>query len=325
MHAHIFEDMPQMAKMLRRCNASIINISNRGLDGSLEKMHQVARDMHQRESKLYPFASSFDLTRLEDPDYTNQVIAWLSMAYNEGAVMTKIWKEVGMVVRRKDGSYVLPDDPIFDPVYRYMTARRKPLMAHLADPIDAWLPLNRESLHYGYYAKNPQFHHYGKTNFPSHAAIMAARDHILEKHPRLIVIGAHFGSMEHDLDEVARHLDRYPNFYVESGGRTRDLSRQPREKARNFMIKYQDRILYGVDQTWKPFQAARPPTDAQREAFVKSLERRYRADFAFYAENGPIQYDGRTVEGLALPRSVLEKYFHRNARRLLLEEPVSGR
>ena len=312
-----------MAKMLRRCNASIINVSNRGLDGSLEKMHQVTRDMHQRESKLYPFASSFDLTRLEDPDYTNQVIAWLSMAYDEGAVMTKIWKEVGMVVRRKDGSYVLPDDPIFDPVYRYMTARGKPLMAHLADPIDAWLPLNRDSLHYGYYAKNPQFHHYGKRNFPSHAAIMAARDHILEKHPRLIVIGAHFGSMEHDLDEVARHLDRYPNFYVESGGRTRDLSRQPWEKARNFMIKYQDRILYGVDQTWKPFQAARPPTDAQREAFVKGLERRYRADFAFYAENGPIQYDGRTVEGLALPRSVLEKYFHRNARRILLKEPVS--
>ena len=33
-------------------------------------------------------------------------------------------------------------------------------MAHLADPIDGWLPLNRESLHYGYFANNPEFHIY---------------------------------------------------------------------------------------------------------------------------------------------------------------------
>jgi predicted TIM-barrel fold metal-dependent hydrolase len=246
------------------------------------------------------------------------VIAWLDGTFKNGAVMTKLWKEVGMEVRRKNGSFVLPDDPVFDPVYAYLAKRGKPLMAHLADPIDAWLPLNRDSAHYGYYSSNPQWHLYGKPEYPSHAQLMAARDHILEKHPRLIVIGAHLGSLEHNLDEVARRLDRYPNFYVDCAARTRDLTRQPREKVRNFFIKYQDRILYGVDMTWKPFLQQRPPTAEQRNAFVNRLEQQYRLDYRFYAGTGAMQYGGRTIEGLNLPRSVLEKFYNGNARRIIL-------
>jgi len=32
-----------------------------------------------------------------------------------------------------------------------------------------------------------------------------------------------------------------------------------------------------------------------------------------------MQYDGRTVESLSLPKNVLEKFYHGNARRILLE------
>src|SRR5262249_8292451 len=151
----------------------------------------------------------------------------------------------------------------------------------------------------GYFANNPEFHLYGKPEYPSHAQLIAARDHILQKHPTLVVIGAHFGSLEHDLDEVARRLERYPNFYVDCAARTRDLTRQPREKVGTFFIKYQDRILYGVDTTWKPFREKRPPTDQQRTSFANGLDKRYRADYAFYAGTGPVSYDGRTIEALA--------------------------
>ena len=318
-HAHIFEDMPQLNEMLRRNNVSVINVCNRGRDGHLETTHRIARQMFQSHPKIFPFASSFDLTRIEEPGYTNEVIAWLDGTFKDGAVMTKIWKEVGMEVRRKDGSFVMPDDPVFDPIYALLAARGKPLMAHLADPIDGWLPLNRESSHYSYFANNPEFHLYGKPGHASHAALIAARDHILEKHPRLIVVGAHLGSLEHDLDELAKRLDRYPNFHVDCAARTRDLARHPREKVRSFFVKYQDRILYGVDASWKPFREKQPPTDQQRASFISGLEKRYRADYAFYAGTGPMQYNGRTVEGLALPRSVLDKFYHGNAQRIILK------
>ena len=316
-HAHIFENIPQLAEMLHSNNVSIVNVYNRGRDGHLETMHRIAREMFQSDPWLFPFASCFDLTQIEHPDYTNQVIVWLDRTFRDGAVMTKIWKEVGIELRRQDGSYVLPDDPIFDPIYEFLAARRKPLLAHLADPIDGWLPLDPNSPHYNYFRNNPQFHLHNKPGHPSHAAIIAARDRILQKHPRLTVIGAHLGSLEHDLDQLSLTLDRYPNFHVEVAARTRDLTRLPPEKVRAFFNKYQDRILYGVDMTWKPFLRNAPPTGQQRTSFINSLQARYRADYSYYAGSGKIQYDGRAVEALALPPKVLHKFYHQNATRLL--------
>jgi hypothetical protein len=74
-----------------------------------------------------------------------------------------------------------------------------------------------------------------------------------------------------------------------------------------------------VDSTWKPFREKSQPADQQRNSFINGLETKYRADYAFYAGTGPVQYDGRTVEGLALPRKVLEKFYHDNASRIILE------
>lgn len=316
-HSHMFEDMPELNEMMRRNNVRMVNVCNRGRDGHLETMHRIARELFQAHPDLFPFASCFDLTRIEQPGYAQEANAWLEGTFKNGAVMVKIWKEVGLELKRADGSFVLPDDPVFDPIYAHLTRRGKPLMAHLAEPIDAWLPLDRQSVHYGYYSSNPQWHLYGKPEYPSHTALMTARDHILQKHPKLVVIGAHLGSLEHDLDGLAQRLDRYPNFYVDCAARTRDLTRQPTEKVRNFFIKYQDRILYGVDTTWKPFLTG-SRTEAQRQAFVSRLEERYRTDYRFFAGAGPMQYDGRMVESLALPRGVLEKFYHRNARRIIL-------
>jgi predicted TIM-barrel fold metal-dependent hydrolase len=323
-HAHLFENLPQLAAMLRSNNVSIVNVCNRGRDGHLAAMHRIALDMFRSHPDLFPFASCFDLTRIEEPGYTNEVIAWLDRTFRDGAVMTKLWKEVGLELRRRDGSFVLPDDPVFDPIYDFLAQRRKPLIAHLADPIDGWRPLDPNSPHYGYFRNNPQFHLYGKPGYPSHADLIAARDRILEKHPRLIVIGAHLGSLEHDLDQLAERLDRYPNFYVDCAARTRDLSRLPPERVRKFFQKYQDRILYGVDMTWKPFLRDSPPTDQQRASFIKQLEGRYRADYAFYAGSGPIQYNSQTVEALALPARILHKFYHENAARLGLDRHKSA-
>ena len=72
--------------------------------------------------------------------------------------------------------------------------------------------------------------------------------------------------------------------------------------------------------TWKPFLQKNPPTDKQRSAFVHRLEQQYRLDYRFYAGTGPMQYGGRTVESLGLPRSVLERFYNGNARRIILRQ-----
>src|SRR5256886_10546908 len=49
-----------------------------------------------------------------------------------------------------------------------------------------------------------------------------------------------------NLDYVASELDKYSNMMVEFGARQAELGRQPR-RAREFFIKYQDRIMFGTD------------------------------------------------------------------------------
>lgn len=317
-HSHVFEDIPALNAMLRRNNVRTMNVCNNGTDTkNFAAMHRIAIALFRAHPELFPFASTFDVTGVNEPDYSRKAIAWLDGTFRDGAVAVKIWKEVGLEVKKKDGTFMLPDNEVFDPIYAHLAKSRKPLLAHLAEPIDAWLPLDPDSPHYRYYSTNPQWHLYGKPQYPSHAAIIAARDRILEKHPTLTLIGAHLGSLEHDLDGIAQRLDRYPNFNIECAARTRNLARHPSDKVRALFVKYQDRIMYGVDASWKPFLAASEPTEAQRQDHVKRLEERYRVDYQYYAGTGEMQYDGRPTTSLGLPREVLEKFYNRNARRLI--------
>src|SRR5216110_196673 len=82
---------------------------------------------------------------------------------------------------------------------------------------------------------------------PSKERILTARDRMLAKHPTLRVVGCHLGSMETDVDEIAKRFDRYPNFAVDTAARVSYLMLQPREKVRAFLLKYQNRVLYGTD------------------------------------------------------------------------------
>jgi predicted TIM-barrel fold metal-dependent hydrolase len=285
--------------------------------GDVAFMHRFNAALVKQHPDIFSYASTFDLTTRNQPDYGARTAKALDETFAQGAVMVKIWKEVGLELKRPDGAFLLPDDPIFDPVYAHLASRRKPLLAHLAEPREAWLPLDPKGVHYGYYSRNPQWHLFGKPEYPSHGQLIDARDRILEKHRNLVVIGAHIGSLEHDVDEVAKRLEKYPNFNVEVSARTRDLVRQPSSRVRAFFEKYQDRILYGVDRSWTPFRSETPPTDAARDRFAADLEAQYRRDWAYYAGTGPITYGSETVEALALPQAVLEKFYWRNAERII--------
>jgi predicted TIM-barrel fold metal-dependent hydrolase len=316
-HSHILEDLPEVVEMMDRTRFRIVNVCVRGTDRErLQRSQALAERQQARYGRRFPWASTFDVTRRDDPDWVEQVKRWLDTSFAKGALMVKIWKEVGMEIKDKDGRFILPDDPRFDPIYDFIRERGKPLMAHLAEPKEAWQPLDPNGVHYGYYSKNPEWHLYGKPDYPSHEALIAARDRILERHPRLTVIGAHLGSLEHDVQELAVRLDRYPNFYVDCSARTVDLTRQPTERVKAFLLRYQDRVLYGLDQSRSP-DPKRKSTPEERRAFAKSLEEAYRRDFRYYAGEGEMEYRGKTVSCLGLPREVLEKLYHANAERVI--------
>ncbi|UCF38153.1 MAG: amidohydrolase family protein, partial [Acidobacteriota bacterium] len=317
-HSHIFDDVEGLAEMLERIHLRIINVCNRGTDRFvLVRMEEMAEELNRKYGNgILPFASTIDLVGRDEPEYAESVIEWLGKSFENGSLMVKIWKDVGLELKNPDGSFLMPNDPRFDPIYDYLAGQNKPLLAHLAEPLAAWLPLDPENVHYGYYSNNPEWHLYGRSEYPSHEDLMAARDSILEKHPNLILIGAHMGSMSHDVAEVAKRLDRYANFYVECSARTADLTRQDAKTVREFFIKYQDRVLYGLDMTRNAITGEQLSAEEQR-AFVDRLEERYRQDFQYYAGTGRMEYRGKEIECLGLPKDVLEKFYSGNAQRLM--------
>jgi predicted TIM-barrel fold metal-dependent hydrolase len=314
-HAHVYTPSPELFEMLRRWDMRIVNIAVVDKHQSLDPreraifmddavQNRLTLQVFRQSRDRAPWISTFDPESWESPQFGARVIQQLDRTFKEGAVGVKIYKSIGMELKStKTGRYLMPDDPVFDPILEYIARRGKTLYAHIAEPDFEWVPMDPNSPSY---KKDDQFWNiYDHPDRPAKATILAARDHMLEKHPRLRVIGCHLGSMENDVDEIAARFDRYPNFAVDTSGRLDDLARQPRDKVRAFLIKYQDRVLYGRDDTVFPWQDAR--------AQIQAWERDYALDWKFFATAETVVLEDRTVKGLALPEPVLRKIFHDNA------------
>ena len=161
------------------------------------------------------------------------------------------------------------DDARFDPIFDYIESRNKTLVGHLGEPRNCWLPLESMTVDgdRGYYKEHPQYHGFLHPEIPGYWEQIKARDHVLEKHPHLRFVGCHLGSLEYDVDELAKRLDKYPNFAVDTAARIVDFQVQEREKVRKFHIKYQDRMLYGTDNE------IGQETGSAAEAHIKYLDR----------------------------------------------------
>ncbi|MFL6354327.1 MAG: amidohydrolase family protein [Bryobacteraceae bacterium] len=310
-HAHAFKLDPTFYAMMDRLHLHILDIcvANRN-DPSFPNLAakiKAAKAFVKGSNGHAVLCTTFDPFKFSDPAFAKQAIQQLNSDFADGAVAVKIWKNVGMELKDSKGAFVLPDDPRLQPIYQDIAAQGKTLVAHLAEPDSCWQPPNKNSPDYSYYQQHPEWYMYTKPDHPSKQAILQARDRILEKNPTLRVVGAHLGSMETSVDEIARHLDRYPNFAVDTAARVIYLVSQPRDKVRQFMIKYQDRILYATDLEFYP----RQKTDES----ISDWQARYMADWKFFSTDGTVDYEGHQVRGLHLPEQVLHKIYHDNALR----------
>ncbi len=309
-HVHFYAVPPELREALTRFDLRFVDVTV--IDpyeteyAGLADQHRACREV-ARSTGRSAWLSSFDPKDFESPGFAKRVIAELEQTFRDGAAGVKMYKTIGMYFRTKSGKYVMPDDPAFAPVLEAVAAHGKTLYAHIAEPAAAFQPLEPSNPDYGYYSEFPKWHVYGRKGFPSKAQILAARDRMLEQHPRLRVVGCHLGSMEEDVDQIAARLDRHPNFAVDTAARVTHLTLEPREKLRAFLIKYQDRILYATDgviqQGAKAGQSARD--------WAANVER----DWKFFATSETVEYQGRKVQGLALPPSVLRRLYRENAMR----------
>ncbi len=314
-HIHFKGDHPESIAFLEAHDLKLLNVSV-AKDVHGEWRRRLADDYSELAAAhpdRYAWCTAFDLPRPDDPDYVERMIEELDRDFAHGALACKVWKNIGMEVKAPDGRFLMVDDPLLEPIFAHLAREGRTLLMHIAEPLACWQPLDPASPHYGYYSKNPEWHMHGKKGFPSHAELIAARDRVAERHPELRVVGAHLGSLAHDVSEVAKRLERYPNFAVDTSARLGDLALQPPEKVRAFFKRFADRVLFGTDLVMHAPQAAM--TDAERAQALRRTAECYRREFAYYETRDSLTLFGREVEGLGLPQALLEKLYLENARR----------
>jgi predicted TIM-barrel fold metal-dependent hydrolase len=134
-------------------------------------------------------------------------------------------------------------------------------------------------------------------------------------------VGAHFGNAAEDPDRVDRMMDAYPNLVIETGARVPEFGRHPADRMRRFFVEHQDRILFGTDlgvgRTGLTLGSSgeEPDTMAQVPEFFAAHFRYFETHGTRMRHPTPIQGDW-TIDGIGLPRDVLEKIYYRNAARV---------
>lgn len=268
------------------------------------------RELADRLPDRYAWCTTFDLPDFDNPHYAADVVARLERDFAAGAVGCKIWKNVGMQVRSSSGNFVLLDDPILEPAIAAIEKSGSTLITHTGAGGCAWRPLDETNAHADYYRNHPEWYMAGRADYPSRSDLIGSRDHILERHPGLRVVGAHLACLEDELDLLAERLDRYPNFAVDTSARFPDLIRGDSIKIGEFFTKYQDRVLFGLDLTGQ-----RLPTMAadERQRWLDSARSQYQLQLDYFGTDRVLDVDGAAVRGLGLSDDIMAKLLVTNA------------
>ena len=328
--AHVHDNVARKAFMdiARKDNFELLSINVDYPDfPPLPLQARAALTHRSQDAQRFHYATAFSMKGFGTPGWTERTNASLDAAVAKGAVAVKVWKNIGMVVKDKNGKHVFLDDPRFDGVMAHIEKLGIPLIAHQGEPLNCWLPLDQMTTDNapGYYRDHHQKYMYLHPEEPSYEMLMAARDRFVAFHPKLQFVGAHMASLEWSVDRLAVWLDRFPNANVDIDARMTQIqyqSNQDYRKVRDFFIKYQDRLMYGTDIADNP---PNPKASADEQPmsdrdFEADVDRTWRSDWRYLATPGSQRVEDikADVKGLALPRQVIDKLYYGNAHRIYL-------
>ena len=283
----------------------------------IDEQFEIARIIKQRFPDKFTFFGTFSVDSFGEAGFAESTIARIDKCMQSGASGIKIWKNIGMVLKDRDGHFVMIDDSAFKPVFKYLQEKNIPVLAHLGEPRNCWLPVDEMTLgnDFRYYKEHPQYHMYLHPESPSYEDQINARDHLLQQNPNLNFTGAHLASLEWNVDELAKRFDRFPNMNADMAERIGHLQYQSmadRERVRNFLIRYQDRIMYATDKTINS-------DETNYSEITSGLHETWIADWVYLATDSSIivnDLDKKEVKGLKLPKEVLDKIYYKNAERI---------
>ena len=296
-HQSLGADYTRLAREMDAMNMrTMVNLSGRSGDA----LAGAIRSTQGAAPGRFVFFANLQFSGIDDPQWGANAAAQLERDVKAGARGLKIFKNLGLDLKDGSGKRVPVDDPRLDPVWRKAGELRIPVLIHTAEPRQFFEPHDKNNERWLELKERPERAR-PPGEYPPWATIMAEQHRMFRKHPRTTFINAHLGWLGGDLAHLGALMDSLPNMYTEIGAVLAELGRQPRF-ARQFLTKYQDRVLFGKD-SYQP---------VEYHTYFRVLETAdeyfdyYRRRHAFWK-----------MYGLDLPDEVLKKIYYKNALRII--------
>ncbi|MEM7051890.1 MAG: amidohydrolase family protein [Acidobacteriota bacterium] len=276
--------------------ALLVNLSG----GTGERLEASVAAFEGRFPGRFLTFATVDFDGIGEPGFGARAAQRLEADYRAGARGLKIFKNLGLTLTDSAGQRVPTDDPRLDPIWRKCAELGIPVLIHTGEPASFFAPHDRFNERWLELKQRPNRAR-PPDRFPPWEQVMEEQWSLFRRHPETAFIAAHLGWLGGDLARLGDLLDDLPNVYSEIGAVLAELGRQPR-MARQFLVRYQDRILFGKD-SWRP---------EEYPVYFRTLET---ADeyFDYYRK----RHAHWKLYGLDLPDEVLRKLYYGNALRLL--------
>ncbi|NNL81603.1 MAG: amidohydrolase family protein, partial [Flavobacteriaceae bacterium] len=287
---------PVVAAMDTLNMAIMVNLSGRSGDELVKSLNNVKTNFPGR----FVLFCNINFEGAGAEGWIEEKVKQLREDVKQGAVGLKVYKSLGLRNKDFEGKRLAIDDPRLDPIWATCGELGIPVLIHSADPKPFWDSFDADNERWLELKTRPRRKR-GPDNPVPWEQIINEQHNMFRKHKNTNFINAHMGWFANDLGKLGQLMDEIPNMYVGIGAIIAELGRQPRF-AKQFFIKYQDRILFGKD-SWQPteFPTYFRVLESDDEYFP--YHKKYHAFWAMY--------------GLDLPDEVLKKVYYKNALKIV--------
>jgi len=260
-----------------------------------EEGFQAAKERYPHRFVFAKYLSLSDIARYN----VEPVLDEISQLQEQGYSLAKSWFGPRWRDYREVRKNFRIDHPRLDPIFQALEDNGIPLIIHVGDPDTYYASQYRDSERYG--TKDEH---------------LRQMEEVITRHPKLIFQIPHLGAQPeiHRLPALARWMDEFPNVVVDTASSrwmARELSKDA-EKAREFMVKYSDRVLFGTD-----LFSSRDARDFSGRYVAQRIlwETSERGTPLPFPDADTKDTGGTAINGLDLPLSVLGKLYWENANR----------
>jgi len=141
-HVHLNSDNPALVEQAVADGFRLITVNVDYPDfPPIAKQLEIAQKDHGFYPRTLAYIAPFSVAGWDESHWSDRVIDQLREAFAKAAVGVKVWKNVGMDFRGKDGQLVMLNDAKFSPIFEFVETENKVLMGHQGEPHNCWLPI----------------------------------------------------------------------------------------------------------------------------------------------------------------------------------------